>query len=309
MNKGVIMQKFTNLTSNITNNRFFIILAILIVTLLWGYAWVVMKQSIAFMGPFAFTTLRFTIGFLTLFLFVFLMKRSFPLKKYWKQLFILGLLQTTIVFLLVMYSLKFVDAGKSSVLLYSMPLWSSLLATKFLKERLTPIKWFGLFVGLCGLLMIVGWDLLKIDDISIIIGELLIIIAAVSWSVSNIYYRLKLDHLPKLETNAYQMLFGTIGIFIATIFMEWNEPITINLTSIYYVLFTGVLASALCFTVWYLILSSIEVVTATISTLLVPIFGLLLSYLLIDEQLTTNILVGSSLIIIGIIVVQVTKSK
>lgn len=301
------MPKFSKLISKIQASRLFIILTIFIVTLLWGYAWVIMKQSLLYMGPFTFTTLRFTTGFLTLFLVVYLMKRPFEIKKYWKQLIILGLLQTTIVFLLVMYSLKFVDAGKSSVLLYSMPLWSSLLAVKFLKEKLTPMKWFGLLIGLGGLLMIVGWDLLRINNFSIIIGELLIIIAAVSWSISNIYYRLKLNHLPKLETNAYQMLFGTIGIFIATLFIEWKEPMTLNLTSIYYILFTGVLASALCFSAWYLILSSIEVVTATISTLLVPLFGLFLSYLLIDEILTLNILIGSSMIILGIIVIQLTK--
>lgn len=303
------MRLFKDITFLLKRNRLFITLAILVITFLWGYAWVIMKKSIEFMGPFTFTSFRFLTGTITLFLLMLLIKRRYPIKAYWKQLFLLGTLQTTIVFLLVMYGLRFVDAGKSSVLLYSMPLWSSLLATKFLNEKLTRLKWTGLIVGLGGLLTIVGWDIWSIDDISVIIGELLIVVAAFSWSIANIYYRLKLDHLPKLETNAYQMFFGTIGITIATIFMEWNEPIILSFDSIYYILFTGVFASALCFSVWFLIMSLVDIVTATISTLLVPIFGLLLSYLLIDEILTTSIFIGSSMIILGIFLVQTTKKE
>lgn len=91
--------------------------------------------------------------------------------------------------------------------------------------------------------------------------------------------------------------------------MEWNEPIELNAHSIYYILFTGVLASALCFTVWFIIISMIDMVTATLSTLLVPIFGLLFSSFILDERLTPGILIGSGLIIVGIMIAQVMKKK
>src|SRR5699024_3326038 len=227
---------------------------------------------------------------------------------YWKKLVIQGILQTTIVFLLIMYGLSFVDAGKSSVLLYSMPIWSSLLSFKFLNEKVTIAKSTGLVIGLVGILTILGWDIwvsLKIRDI---IGELLIIIAAVSWSISNIYFRIKLEHLPKLETSAYQMLFGTVGIIIVSLLTEYDGSITWNFSSIYYILFTGVFASALCFTIWYLVLSLIDIVTATISTLLVPVFGLSFSALLLGENLTIGTLSGGGMIILGIIISQI-KSK
>src|SRR5699024_9637578 len=60
-----------------------------------------------------------------------------PQRRYWKHLCIVGVLQTAAVFSLVMYGLDLVEAGKSSVLLYSMPLWSSVLAVPYLKEKLT----------------------------------------------------------------------------------------------------------------------------------------------------------------------------
>src|SRR5690625_4361192 len=110
---------------------------IIMITVLWGYAWVLMKASLAYMGPFTFTACRFATGSLTLIFIVWFLQLGLPPRRYWKHLIVVGLLQTSAVFLLVMYSLLFVDAGKSSVLLYSMPMWSSLLAVKFLGEKLT----------------------------------------------------------------------------------------------------------------------------------------------------------------------------
>lgn len=290
-------------------NKGLISVLILIITLLWGYAWVAMKAVLDYMGPFTFTSFRFGIGTFVLFLVIWLSKRDFPIKKYWKKLTIQGVLQTSIVFLLVMYGLKFVGAGKSSVLLYSMPMWSSLLAVKFLNEKLTLAKLSGLTIGILGILTILGWDIWKSQDTKAIFGEFLIVIAAISWGVSNVYYRIKLAHLPKLETSAYQMLFGTIVIIIVTIFTEWHEPIVLNVNSVYYILFTGVLASALCFTVWYVILSLIDMVTATISTQLVPVFGLMFSAVILDEVLTMGVIVGTGMIIVGIIITQIKHKE
>src|SRR5699024_6608346 len=286
------------------NNHIFIWVLILIITLLWGYAWVLMKAVLDYMGPFTFTSFRFIIGTLVLFLVIWLSRRRFPIKKYWKQLFVQGFLQTALVFLLVMYGLRFVDAGKSSVLLYSMPVWSSIFAVKFLKEKLAPVQIMGLILGVLGIFAILGWDIWLNQDVKTIFGELLIIIAAISWGISNVYFRINLGHLPQLETTAYQMLFGTLIIILVTFLTEWNEPVVLNGQSIYYILFTGVLASALCFTMWFMILNLIDMVSATISVQLVPIFGLFFSAILLNETLTVSVLIGTGLIILGIIIVQ-----
>ncbi|MFZ3576836.1 DMT family transporter [Virgibacillus sp. DJP39] len=293
--------------SSLDKKNWVIWLLILMITLLWGYAWVLMKESLHYMGPFTFSAFRFGTGAVVLLLITFLIGKGLPPKKHWMHLFVLGILQTAIVFLLVMYGLRFVDAGKSSVLLYSMPIWSSLLAVKFLNEKITGAKMLGLGLGMLGLLLILGWDLWSGQDIKTIIGEVLIVVAAMSWGAANIYYRIKLPDLPKLQVNAYQMLFGTIGIVIFSIITEWGDPINFTPESIYYILFTGVLASALCFTVWFIILSVIDTVTATLSTLLVPMFGLILSWLILDESLSIGIIIGSICIIVGIIVTQIKK--
>ena len=100
------------------------------------------------------------------------------------------------------------------------------------------------------------------------------------------------------------MLFGTIGITLAALTMEWGDPIIMTPVSIYYILYAGVLGSSLAFTIWFILLTVIDTVTASISILLVPVFGLLFGWLLLDEKLTLGVMLGSLLIIVGIVTAQ-----
>lgn len=282
---------------------------ILLITVIWGYAWVLMKEALKHMGPFTFSAFRFATGSATLLIVVFLRRMKRPTREQLMQLVVAGLLQTTIVFLLVMYGMQFVDAGKSSVLLYSMPIWSSFFAARFLNENITKAKLAGLGMGVIGLMLILGWDILIGQPLSALFGEALIIIAAISWGASNVYYRLKLKGISNIQVTAYQMSFGTIGIVLAALIAEWGEPIQWHADTVFEILFTGVLASALCFTLWFVILSMIDMVTATLSTLLVPVFGLLFSALLLGEKLTASIIIGSIFILSGIAIAQRSKKK
>ncbi|MBP1948032.1 DMT family transporter [Virgibacillus litoralis] len=293
--------------NSILRNKWIVWGLILLITIIWGYAWVFMKASLGFMGPFTFSAFRFGTGAVTLLIVVWLWKAGKPPRNMWKHLIIVGLLQTSIVFLLVMYGMQFVDAGKSSVLLYSMPLWSSIFAVKILGEKISAGKVIGLGIGMLGLLTILGWDIFMVQDPEVIFGELLIIVAAIAWASSNVYYRINLQGMNKIQVTAYQMLFGTIGIIIASLFAEWGDPVQLTGESIFYILFTGVLASALCFSVWFLLLSTIDMVTATLSTLLVPVFGLFFGWLILGETLTSGIIVGSMLILVGIVFAQLSR--
>ncbi len=273
---------------------------ILLVTILWGYSWILMKDALQYMGPFTFSALRFVTGAAAMLLIVWLLRAGRPPRSALPHLIVVGILQTSVVFILVMYALKFIDAGKSSLLLYSMPLWSGLLAAIFLRERISKLRWGGVGLGIVGLLIVMGADALSQQSKDVIIGELLIILAAVSWGASNVYYRLKLSDLPKLQVNAYQMLFGTIAIALVSWIAEGGEPVVWTPESVYYVLFTGVLASAFCFTIWFMLLGHLDMIGATMPSLLVPVFGLFFGWLLLGEVLTVSVVVGSALILSGV---------
>ncbi|PWA05288.1 EamA family transporter [Pueribacillus theae] len=273
-------------------------------TLIWGASWILAKIGLDYMGPFTFSLFRFASGVIVLFLVLFFMKRLSIKQIPLRDLMILGLIQTAAVFLFVAYGMMFVDAGKTSVLLYTMPIWSGILAAKFLDEQLTGANILAMILGAAGLLLIVGFDLNTLTDRSVIIGDLFILIASVCWATANIFYQKKFKKADRLQVNAYQMLFGTIAMLMAALMMEWGEPIQWTGMSIFAILFTGIAASAISFSIWFYLLDSVDTATAAMSILLVPIFGLVFGAIFLGEKLTTNIIIGSSLILIGVVLTQ-----
>ena len=95
-----------------------LLLAFVIVT--WGYSWVLMKQALEYMQPITFVALRIAIGGLVILPFILRNKDFRPASFLNRNYIVLGLLQTTVMFGLIIYGMKFVTAGKTAVVLYTM---------------------------------------------------------------------------------------------------------------------------------------------------------------------------------------------
>lgn len=277
-----------------------ILILLIAITLLWGYAWLLMKIALDYMGPFTFAFLRFVVGSLTMMAIVYLRRIPLPGRADIPALVALGFLQTAFVFPLVMYGMLFVTAGKSSILLYSMPVWSIILAYFYLNERVTKKKLAGILLGTLGLTLILGWDVLREQNLKIILGESLIVLAAVSWGAANVFIKKRFQDSNKLFVSAWQMLFGTVGLGIVYLFTEWGKPIHLTPLSVWSVFFCGVFASAFCFTGWYVVLAKTDTTAASISILFVPVVALFAGWIHLHEQINTGIIIGTILISAGV---------
>jgi drug/metabolite transporter (DMT)-like permease len=101
--------------------------ALLMLTLIWGYNWVVMKLGVQYASPFQFAALRTFLGAAMLFLVLVLTKRPLALKEF-PTMLALGLLQTCGFTGLLIWALVSGGAGKTAVLAYTMPFWVMLFA-------------------------------------------------------------------------------------------------------------------------------------------------------------------------------------
>src|SRR5665647_1958449 len=133
--------------------------ALILLALIWGYNWVVMKIGLGYAQPFAFAALRTFLGALSLFLLLIVLRRSLRPQAVGFTI-VIGLLQTTGFVGLLMWALQSGGAGKTSVLTYTMPFWLLLLAWAFLGERLRGTQWLAVGLALAGLLLVLSpWRL------------------------------------------------------------------------------------------------------------------------------------------------------
>jgi drug/metabolite transporter (DMT)-like permease len=278
---------------------------ILILCLIWGFNFVVMKSANGAFPPVLFAAFRFFVGAAVLFGVVYLKKIPLPSKRNLKWYILCGILQTTYFNLAIQISLNYISAGLVSVLTYSMPLFFCILAHFFIPgERLTLRKIIGIIIGIMGLFF--ALNITHLD------GSLWILIlalsSAISWAVSNLIIKQKLQNCDKIQFTAWQMAIGAGALFLYSFCFE-NGQSHWSLISIAYILFSGIIASALAFVLWSYILTKIQASRASISLLMVPVVGIISSYLFLDESLKVSTLIGVLFVLLGIWIVNSSSGE
>lgn len=277
------------------------LLAFVIVT--WGYSWILMKIGLGYAAPYTFAAWRCGIGAAALLAYVWWRGFKWPALKKLPDYLAVGFFQTALLFGLMLMGMERITAGKTSVLLYTMPVWTILIVHFYLKDRLTPRKWLGVAFGSAGILSIMGFDVVMHQDLEIFTGELFVVGAAISWAVANIWMKTRMAGEDIYSVSALQMTFGTMMlIFIALphgmLNVEWTAY------SIYILLFTGIIASAVDFTIWFYLIKKLDINITTFSSMLVPVLGLFFDWLMLGNPLDVGVIAGGILILAGIYMVS-----
>ncbi|WP_307893952.1 DMT family transporter [Bacillus swezeyi] len=279
---------------------FKVILGIISVTLIWGYTWVTMKIAIHDIPPILFSALRLFIGAAPLFLILFIKgkKRSIG-KENLKNYMIMSLLMSLGYMGVLTYGMQFVDSGKTSVLVYTMPIFVTVISHFRLNEKINVYKMIGLLSGLIGLLFILGTEILNVDK-NVIFGELCVLMAALSWGIANVFSKLKFKNIDIIHMNAWQLIIGTIMLLIFSLILEPSHSIQWSNEAVLSLLFNGLFSTAFTFVIWFWILNQIEASKASMALMFVPVLGLLFGWLQLHERITFNIMLGALMVCIGI---------
>ena len=120
------------------------IVALAGLSFIWGYNWVVVKEALRFSGPFTFAALRSLLGGLFLFSLLPLLRRPLGPGSF-AGAFLLGLLQTACFLGLSTWALVSGGAGKVAILVYTMPFWLLMLASRALNGRRWPLPFRACF--------------------------------------------------------------------------------------------------------------------------------------------------------------------
>lgn len=226
-----------------------------------------------------------------------------PGKRELKWYILCGFLQTTYFNIAIQISLNYISAGLTSVLTYSMPLFLSLMAHYFIPgEKLTVRKTGGILIGILGLFLA-----MDIHFGANIWAPILALSSAVTWALSSLIFKKKLQGCDTVQFTTWQMGAGAVGLFLYSISFEHGQS-QWSLMAVVYLLYSGILASALAFVIWSHILSKMEASKASISLLIVPVVGILSGILFLNEDLHAITLLGIILVLSGVWLVNKTGS-
>ncbi len=275
--------------------------ALFMLTLIWGYNWVVMKLAVQYASPFQFAALRTFLGAVMLFLVLIITKRPLALKEF-PTMLALGLLQTCGFTGLLIWALVSGGAGKTAVLAYTMPFWVMLFAWPMFGEKVQGWQWLAVALALFGIVLIFDPLHIKGDGFSMILA----LLSGISWALSAIVSKKlhqRAPHLDLLNITAWPTLLGSIPIiFLALVLpappIQWTQ--TFYLTIIYSIFLSGSLAWVL----WLYALQRLPAGVASMASMLAPVIGVSAAWLQLNERPTPIELVGMLFIALALVTIS-----
>lgn len=268
------------------------LIALIFLSLIWGYNWVVMKEALQYSPPFAFAALRTVPGAILLFA-AMLIKRQPLTPQAPLGLFALGIFQTVGFTALSCAALVEGGAGKIAVLAFTMPFWTLLLAWPLLGEKVQGLQWLVVGLALAGITLVLEpWSLN-----TPLSAKLLAVGAGATWAIGAIIAKRlrQAVAINVLSMTAWQMLFGGIGLALLAWFT--NEPAVVwNGYLIARLLYNIVLVTAIGWLIWLYVLAQLPAGTAGMSVLAIPLIGLIASRWLLHEGASPSELAGMLLI-------------
>ena len=271
--------------------------ALALLALIWGYNWVVMKVGMAYAEPFTFAALRTFFGAVFMFaLLPLLHRRLRPQALGLTALF--GLLQTGGFVGLAMWAVSLGGAGKVSILAYTMPFWLLMIAWPVLGEPVRGLQWGAVILALGGLIAILGpWNLQGLQSSLLAVG------AGLVWAISSVVVKIMRSRhdIDLLTLIAWQGLIGSIPLIIVA-FLTASEPVEWSGTFIAALLFNIGPANALTWVLWLYILHSLSTGTAGLSSLAIPVVGVVAAWIQLGERPGVVEAVGMGLIVMALAV-------
>ncbi len=276
----------------------YLVLAIL--TLVWGGNWIAMKLALEAAHPAVLNMQRTWIA--VLILFAVLVGRGGPLwPASWLAVIVTGLFQTTLNFSATTMALAGGGAGRTSVLVFTMPFWTLLLAAVFLHERVKGMQWFAIgFAGLGMVLIVEPWN--WHGDLQ---PKLWAVLSGLSWAAGSVCtkYFQRLHKLDPLNFLAWQMMVGVLPLSLIPLLFEFQAS-QWSITHALLMFYIGGISTAFGFLLWIAVLRYLPAGTASLNIFAIPVISLVLSMLIFGERLTINEWIGIACIGAGLVIVS-----
>ncbi len=285
-------------------DRAYAVAALVFLSLVWGYNWVLMKEALKYAGPFDFAAWRTGIGAGTLFL-ILLAQRRLRRPSHMTGLAVLGLFQIAIFTAVTMLALVAGDPGKTAILVYTMPVWSMFFAWWLLRQKPPLALLLATAAAFLGVLCIAQPWRAGVSTSSVWYA----MSGAAAWGFSSVYStRLRQTGLDALTITAWSMATGSAMLAVVAQFvpaqpMRWDTYFAIIL------FYNAVLAMALAWFLWLYVLDHISTMAASLGALAVPLIGSLASAIQLGERYAPVELIGMGVIFVSISSVYLRSFK
>jgi drug/metabolite transporter (DMT)-like permease len=286
--------------------------ALFITCTVWGTTWVVSKIGVGEMPALQMAYLRqFLAGIVFVGFFLLYKKLPLPTLKQFRWLFIMSIIMFVSANALSTWAIEYIPAGLGALIGALYPLCVVIIERLFFNsKRMNVVTFIGLFLGIAGIALVFYENAFTTVGSNFWLGIILSVIAMLSWSVGTIFIaRNKVDINPYYGVG-WQMLISCVILFVIMQTTQTVVPITqISGKGWFSISYLVVLGSLLAFVAFIYSMKKLPAAVASLYAYVNPLVAMVCGYFIVNEKLSRNILVGATITLIGVFLVNYSIKK
>jgi drug/metabolite transporter (DMT)-like permease len=276
---------------------------------LWGGSYAFIKLGVATIPPVTLIAARTAIAGILLLIVMRLRGIEMPRDGVtWKRFTFQACLNSVIPWTLVAWGERYVDAGLTTILNSSSPIFTFLLTAIITRhEAVTPRKLFGVIAGMAGICLIVGVDAFRGIGHGLA-AEIAIIAATICYACAAIFSR-GFRGLDPMAPAAGSLIAGAAILIPVSLVVEQPWTIVPSASSLYALIGLAVFSTAAAFAIYFRLIQTLGSVGTTAQAYLRVPIGVLLSVVLLGESLSSTAWVGLGCVVAGVAAMTIPQRK
>lgn len=286
-------------------------IAFLLLSAAWGSSYLFIRVGLRQLSPLSLVSLRLCAGAVGILAIVAARRQSLRLSR--RNVLLVSLIatvNTSIPFLLISWGEVTVPSGLASVLNSTVPIFSVLIAAVVLRdEPLSLPRAGGVAIGFLGVVLLLSRDLVHSSiQWSGLAGQAAIVLASLCYAVAAVLTRRLLRGVPPMTIATYVVVIAALQTTVLSLLFSPPPLGSLHPATMLSVLWLGLLGTACAYALAYFILEQWGASRYTLVAYMLPVTGLTLGAVVLHETLEWPILVGSILVIAGIVLASMAKN-
>lgn len=274
--------------------------AFVLLSALWGGSFIFIRVAVPDLGPIPLMFGRVSIAAAALGVVAVVLKRRLQLGKYWRGLLVLGSVNAAIPFSFIAAAELHLTASLASILNATVPMWAAVVSAIWLKDRLSGKQVLGLFLGLAGVAVLVGWSPLPLN-LRTLLSVAAMFTAALFYALGTVYARKNMVSAPTFTLAMGQQASAALWLLVPTL---WLAPtVTLSADALWALLGLGLLSTALAYLLYFYLLARVGPTKTVSVTYLVPVFGVVWGATFLREPITAGMIAGLAIIAFSLVLV------
>jgi len=248
------------------------VVVLVLLTLVWGLNWPVMKLGVTAYPPLTFRALSMWLGLPVLALGLWVLKVPFRIpRRDWRELFWLTTTNMFVWHVCIILAIRTLTSGRAAILGYTMPIFSAVIGALFLASPLSRRGWIGVSAAALGVVLLLWHELTNLAGKPF--GVVLALVAAAFWALGTQMLRRTRLEAPALAISFWMtVLTAVLMAVLAAVFerAQWTLP---ESTASAAILYNAVLIFGFAHAAWTYLARGLPPVASTLSVMMIPVLG------------------------------------